>query len=330
MQAVQSGPTPVATSTNGEQTQDTAPTVTAAATPVAEVASGEEAPTAQVVGAVVEADDAEQAPEAENHGQLVAKVAHETKSDRTQVVTPVVADEAAADEAATDPATRPVAASTPAAVAQQNVAAQARSQRDAAASEAESGSAPARVESTSSSSTNAQPLTAGRSDQIAPGLRIREAAHAQQLQARIDHIAEQLATRLRLSQAAGGSQVQLSLRPRELGDVTVQMNVREGVVAATVLVDRQDTLRTLQTNIEDLKRSLEQQGLSIQEFSVDVRGDASAGGANAREAARSRSHTTGSSRVGSIDDATLVTPGLTGSREVDPDDLHDGNVSVLA
>jgi flagellar hook-length control protein FliK len=108
------------------------------------------------------------------------------------------------------------------------------------------------------------------------------------------------------------------------------MNVREGVVAATVLVDRQDTLRTLQTNIEDLKRSLEQQGLSIQEFSVDVRGDASAGGANAREAARSRSHTTGSSRVGSIDDATLVTPGLTGSREVDPDDLHDGNVSVLA
>jgi flagellar hook-length control protein FliK len=164
------------------------------------------------------------------------------------------------------------------------------------------------------------------------GIRAGAGQLTAQVQERIDHIAEQLATRLRLSQAAGGSQVQLSLKPRELGEVTVQMNVREGVVAATILVDKADTMRTMQSNIEDLKRSLEQQGLSIQQFSVDVRGEAGAGGANARAAAelRAAAARAGQGVSSTVAGAAAVIPGLSGDRTVTAEEAHDGDVSVLA
>ena len=174
--------------------------------------------------------------------------------------------------------------------------------------------------------------TAARGEGVGNAMRMREGLQAQ-VQERIDHIAEQLATRLRLSQAAGGSQVQLSLKPRELGEVTVQMNVREGSVAATILVDKADTLRTLQTNIEDLKRSLEAQGLQIGEFSVDVRGDSGAGGANARAAAdlnQGDRRSSNGSNATSLAGAAAATPGLSGDRTVSAEEAHDGDVSVLA
>lgn len=150
-------------------------------------------------------------------------------------------------------------------------------------------------------------------------------------QERIDHIAEQLAMRLKLSHAAGGSEVQLQLRPRELGEVTVQMNVRHGMVTATVVVDRVDTGKLLQTNLDDLRRSLESQGLDVQQFNVDVRGG-NAGNPFERMASHGgdSSFARSSGNGGSPADAGGDTnPGLTGDRMVTPDDIHEGNVSVL-
>jgi flagellar hook-length control protein FliK len=150
------------------------------------------------------------------------------------------------------------------------------------------------------------------------------------VQERIDHIADQMATRLRLSQAAGGSQVQLQLRPRELGEVQVQLSVREGVVAAAVLVDRADTGRLLQTNLDELRRSLENQGLAIQHFTVDVRD-----GSGADAFARANGGHDGAGRgndgngSGGAGDAG-INPGLEGDLLVAPEDHHDGNLSVLA
>ena len=177
----------------------------------------------------------------------------------------------------------------------------------------------------------AQAIAPTRAEQVAPGVRLREGLFAGAgIQERIDHIAEQLATRLRLSHAAGGTEVQLNLKPRELGEVTVQMRVRDGAVAATVLVDRQDTLRTMQTNIEELKRSLENQGLQIQQFNVDVRGEAGAGGANARAAAEQHRSGRASSNATAPLAGVAAMPGLSGDRTVSHEDIHDGDVSVLA
>jgi flagellar hook-length control protein FliK len=105
------------------------------------------------------------------------------------------------------------------------------------------------------------------------------------------------------------------------------MQVREGVVAAAVLVDRADTGRLLQTNLDELRRSLEDQGLSIQHFSVDVRGEA---GANAGSDGRDRGNSASNRSDTSLAGALAATPGLTGDREVHLDDVHDGDVSILA
>jgi flagellar hook-length control protein FliK len=216
---------------------------------------------------------------------------------------------------------------TVAAAAQHQAAVQAKA-AERAAEQQPTEAAPAKAEPLPPAQA-AAPVTAAREGTQA--VRVREGLLTAHQQQRIDHIAEQLATRLRLSHAAGGSQVQLSLKPRELGDVTVQMQVREGVVAATILVDKADTARTMQASIEDLKRSLEQQGLSIQEFSVDVRGEAGAGGANARAAAELRqgAATSGQGSTSPVAGAAAAMPGFDGDDVVTTEDVHDGDVSVL-
>lgn len=219
-------------------------------------------------------------------------------------------------------------APTVAAAAQHQAAVQAKAAEQAASQEGGDAAAPVKLEPATLQATTA----AGSGDQVSSGIRVREGLLGAHQQQRIDHIAEQLSTRLRMSQAAGGTEVKLNLKPHELGEVSVKMNVREGVVAATVLVDKADTLRTMQANIDELKRSLESQGLTIQEFSVDVRGDAGAGGANARAQAelnRSAARTTGGSSS-SVAGAAAVIPGLSGDRVVEADEVHDGDVSVLA
>ena len=335
--ATTSGPSPVqlaaATFPADEAAKTTAQVAQVATSDAVNVAAGTttDAAATQLVQAVaVDADaDADASPVAET---VIADdaVALKAKTDgaATQVAAKVEPELVEAEDAEVVQAARLNQGQAPTVAVNAQVQAQAAKAAEQAAEEG-SDAAPAKLEPLP---TQAAPVaTTARGEGMGAALRMREGLQAQ-VQERIDHIAEQLATRLRLSQAAGGSQVQLSLKPRELGEVTVQMNVREGAVAATILVDKADTLRTLQTNIEDLKKSLESQGLQIGEFSVDVRGDSGAGGANARAAAdlRDAAARTSNGASASLAGAAAVTPGLSGDREVAPEDVHDGDVSVLA
>jgi flagellar hook-length control protein FliK len=305
--------------------QATTPTVvtTIASTDAVEVAAGEggDAATQLVQAAAVEAD-----AEATDADPVAVAAGAVKKSDAapTALATdePAIVDPDVDPNAATRPGAQSPAAAMTAAAQQQ---AQAKAAEQAADDGADAGTPKLEPLPLQAAATATTARTEG-------GIRAGAGLLTAQVQERIDHIAEQLATRLRLSQAAGGSQVQLSLKPRELGEVTVQMNVRDGVVAATILVDKADTMRTMQANIEDLKRSLEQQGLSIQQFSVDVRGEAGAGGANARAAAdlRAAAARTGQGASSTVAGAAAVIPGLSGDRTVTADEAHDGDVSVLA
>lgn len=163
----------------------------------------------------------------------------------------------------------------------------------------------------------------------------REAVLPQMNQERIDHIADQLSARLRLSQAAGGTQVHLSLRPRELGDVNVSLTLKNGSVHATVYVDRPETGRLLQGNIEELRRSLTDKGLSVDQFSVDVKDGQSQGALDrGLHNAFGQSGNTGPGNESGAQ-ALAGSIGADGEWETDtnvvtPDDVHNGIVSVLA
>jgi flagellar hook-length control protein FliK len=214
--------------------------------------------------------------------------------------------------------------------AEQAAAAGPRAEAQAATQAASASVDASAATETASTTTTTQAGNGMEKSQNAAALRGTEfGANLAERQERVEQIAQQLATRLRLSHAAGGSQVQLHLKPRELGSVQVELTIRDGVVAASVLVDKPDTARLMENNLAELKRSLESQGLDIQHFSVDVRdGEAGAGARNAEL----RSENAG--RIGSggsdLAGAANATPGLTGDDIVTPEDTHNGNVSVLA
>jgi flagellar hook-length control protein FliK len=334
--ATTSGPSPVQLAASADVTVD-APTTQQAAqaadAPAVDVAAGTKtaAPVVQAAIAVeVEQTDATTAVEPTTDTNVVAKPG--TVDTAPKGATAGVDVDVHVDAAPTVATVAPTKVQGPAIPVQAQAAAQAVVATEAASDHAGSANAP-KADSAAPPLSTAQPVAAGTRDaQLAAGVRVREGVFSSSAQARIDNIAEQLATRLRLSHAAGGTHVNLSLKPRELGEVTVHMNVRDGAVAATILVDKADTLDTMQTNIEDLKKSLENQGLVIQEFSVDVRGEAGAGGANARAAAdlRGSASRTSTGSASSIAGAEAVIPGLSGSRVVSADEVHDGDVSVLA
>lgn len=330
--ATTSGPSPVqlaaATLAEVDAAATAAAPVVQAATQVAQaatvqVAEGDAADAgAQLVqAAAVTADDAPATDADAAVPTVVLKAKAEATSEAGTAADPVDVDVPEAVQAAR---LNQQQAPTVSAAAQLQAAAQAKAAEAAGVDEGGEAAAP------KLDPLPAQAAPVATTARTEGGIRVREGLLNAHQQVRIDHIAEQLATRLRLSHAAGGSQVQLSLKPRELGDVTVQMQVRDGIVAATVLVDRAETARTMQSSIEDLRRSLEQQGLSIQEFSVDVRGESGAGGANARAAAEQRSNTTGASSGSTLAGAAGVMPGFSGDDAVAAEDVHDGDVSVLA
>ncbi|MCW2925853.1 MAG: Flagellar hook-length control protein FliK [Thermoleophilia bacterium] len=342
--AATSGPSPVQSQLQATATTEVAPDATptdvavqaVATASVADVASGD----AAAAGAVATVQEAVAADASTTTDDTATLKAGTLDAQAKAAASTTTTDDAGTADVQVVDAEAPQVAQVARNVQGQsttvaaNAQFQAQVQAKVAEQHAEEGSpdaaAPTKVDATSLQSV---PLEATRSGNLSgAGVRVQEGLLGAGQQARIDHIAEQLATRLKLSQASGGTQVQLNLKPRELGEVSVQMHIRDGVVAATVLVDRAETLDTLQTNLDDLKKSLENQGLSIQEFSVDVRGDSGAGGANARAAAdlRHSATRTSSGSAASLAGAAAVIPGLMGDREVDPDAIHDGDVSVLA
>jgi flagellar hook-length control protein FliK len=283
----------------------------------------------------VEVDETSDAGEVEGdsggNGGAVTKVAAKTEHAPVASATAEEhADEhsAVAKAAAAAAPAAPLPANQPAPQAPTNAAAPVATDDEAVATEA----APEQPVKPAADVDNNNPLeNLGRSNESNAAARARAVQNFGSVQERIDHIAEQLATRMRLSSAAGGSQVHLQLRPRELGEVQVNMTVRHGLVTANVVVDRVETGRIMTDNLEELRRSLESQGLSIDQLAVNVRSGHDLAGQmqDARERAAESARSRRSDSIGAVQ-AGLNTPGLTGDREVNPDDLHDGAVSVLA
>lgn len=171
------------------------------------VASGDDAPDAatQLVQsvAIASTDDASLDPNASSTTTATTATTATTQAT-------AAAGEDGTQEVLVDPeqptTTRPTQSQTP--TVSVNAQVQAHVQARAAEQAAEQAGAEAPVDADGAAQP-IQPLSATRTEAPAnPALRMREAIQGGgDIQERIDHIADQLATRLRLSQAAGGSQV---------------------------------------------------------------------------------------------------------------------------
>lgn len=68
----------------------------------------------------------------------------------------------------------------------------------------------------------------------------------------------------------GGGQMKVQLRPEGLGQVELQVSVKDGKVDVQMLTDSQETKRLLETGFEDLKSGLAQHKLNVDNFKVDL------------------------------------------------------------
>lgn len=64
--------------------------------------------------------------------------------------------------------------------------------------------------------------------------------------------------------------LELHLKPEHLGKVRINLHSHEGIVTARVVAEHGQTANLLNSNIQQIRDTLEQQGINLQNFSVDV------------------------------------------------------------
>ena len=77
---------------------------------------------------------------------------------------------------------------------------------------------------------------------------------------------------VKLQATEGGGEIQLRLRPEHLGDLTVTVRVEAGAVSAALRSDSPEVRAWIQQHEQDLRAGLKEQGLSLEQLTVDPEG----------------------------------------------------------
>jgi flagellar hook-length control protein FliK len=124
---------------------------------------------------------------------------------------------------------------------------------------------------------------------------------------RVERLADGLAARLKVSHAADGARIRMQLEPRELGEVVVRLEIRNGMAHAHLIAESADAKNALQATLSDLRSSLSERGMQLDSVSIRVAGE----GAGAAGEGAGQSQADRRSRAplsfGRIDSATTIT-----------------------
>ncbi len=88
-----------------------------------------------------------------------------------------------------------------------------------------------------------------------------------------DEVIQQLTERFQISGKQTDSKINIKLHPAELGELKINLSVKEGSIRASVVAQSQHTLEILEKNIPKLKTVLENQGFTVDEISVTAESD---------------------------------------------------------
>jgi flagellar hook-length control protein FliK len=83
-----------------------------------------------------------------------------------------------------------------------------------------------------------------------------------------EEVIRQLTERFQISSKNMDSKINIKLHPAELGELKIDLTVKEGSIRANIVAQSQQTLEILEKNIPKLKALLENQGFSIDQISV--------------------------------------------------------------
>ena len=82
----------------------------------------------------------------------------------------------------------------------------------------------------------------------------------------------QLADKMRIVIGSRKSEISMQLRPERLGRLNLRLTVVDGVLNGKMVVQNNEAKNLIQANLAELKESLEQQGIPVSKFQVNVGG----------------------------------------------------------
>lgn len=88
-----------------------------------------------------------------------------------------------------------------------------------------------------------------------------------------EEVIRQLTERFQISSKNMDSKINIKLHPAELGELKIDLTVKEGSIRANIVAQSQQTIEILEKNIPKLKALLENQGFSIDQISVTAESD---------------------------------------------------------
>ena len=83
--------------------------------------------------------------------------------------------------------------------------------------------------------------------------------------------------------SAGGQQLTLEMEPEEFGKLNIKVGTKKEEVSAQIITDNEATRQTLLKHSTELRHDLENQGLALGKFNVDVGSDRPGSGGNVPE-----------------------------------------------
>ncbi len=87
-----------------------------------------------------------------------------------------------------------------------------------------------------------------------------------------ENILQQLSARLTHSRDIGTHSARIRLKPEELGDLCLDISVTDSSVRAVIAVENSDVKKIIETHLNRLEEELRNQGLNIEQFTVEMRG----------------------------------------------------------
>lgn len=103
-------------------------------------------------------------------------------------------------------------------------------------------------------------------------------------------IINQVIENMKVTLTPDKSEMLVELKPDSLGKISVKVVTENGIVMAKFVAESQQVKQVLEANLQQLKDSMEKQGMSVQGFSVSVRQDSNRSAGNQTQSKNGKGH----------------------------------------
>ena len=83
-------------------------------------------------------------------------------------------------------------------------------------------------------------------------------------------VIDQIAEKMKVEVRGDMTEMKLTLRPEHLGDLTLRVKTENGIITAHFVAESQRVKEIIESNLNTLRETLQEQGIAVSEFSVTV------------------------------------------------------------